>query len=106
VIADILLDEAVAIMTADNGVGQIHVFDDGLELSAVLFRDLAAEDHSDLVGLSDGSIGVQQPISHAIQCDAAAEDEVVAEFNLGEEQPMLATSVFAFSFGEEGIERG
>jgi hypothetical protein len=30
VVADILLDEAVAIMTTDDGVGQMHVLDDGL----------------------------------------------------------------------------
>ena len=30
VIADVLLDEAVSVVTADDGVGQIHVLDDGL----------------------------------------------------------------------------
>jgi hypothetical protein len=29
-------------VTADNWVGQVHVFDLGLQLAAVLFRDLGA----------------------------------------------------------------
>jgi hypothetical protein len=43
VIADVLLDKAVAVMAADHRIGQVHIFD--------LDRDL--------VRLSDGSIGVQ-----------------------------------------------
>jgi hypothetical protein len=50
VVTHVLLDEAIAIVTADNWVGQVHVFDLGLQLAAVLFRDLATED--------DGSRGV------------------------------------------------
>jgi hypothetical protein len=30
VITHILLDEAVTVMTADDGIGQMHVLDDGL----------------------------------------------------------------------------
>jgi hypothetical protein len=41
VVTHVLLDEAIAIVTADNWVGQVHVFDLGLQLAAVLFRDLA-----------------------------------------------------------------
>ena len=40
-VTHVLLDEAIAIVTADNWVGQVHVFDLGLQLAAVLFRDLA-----------------------------------------------------------------
>ena len=100
------MTKPLPVMTADDRVGQIHVFDHGLQLSAVLFGDLAAEDHGDLVGLTDGSVGVQQPFAHFVQRGAAMEDEVVAKFDLREEQPMLATRVSAFSFGEERRERG
>ena len=55
VVAHVLLDKAVAIMTADHRVGQVHVFDLGLQLTAVLFGDLATEDDGDLVRLADGS---------------------------------------------------
>jgi hypothetical protein len=85
VIADILFDEAVSIMAANHGVGEINVFDHGLEFSAVLLGKLAAEDHGDFVGLTDGSIGVEQPFSQSVQGRAPAEDEVIAEFGLGKE---------------------
>jgi hypothetical protein len=52
-----------------------------------LFGDLPAEDHGDLVGLADGPIGVQQAFSYSVQRGAAAEDEVVAKFDLGEALP-------------------
>jgi len=32
-VANVLLGEAVAIMTADDGTGKVHVFDDGLKLA-------------------------------------------------------------------------
>jgi hypothetical protein len=47
------------IMAANHGVGQIHVFDLGLQLAPVVLADLATEDHRDLVGLSDCSIGIE-----------------------------------------------
>ena len=37
VVAPVLLDKAVAVMAADHWVGQVHVFDLGLQLAAVLF---------------------------------------------------------------------
>ena len=51
-VTHVLLDEAIAIVTADNWVGQVQVFDLGLQLAAVLFRDLATEDDGDLVWLT------------------------------------------------------
>jgi len=71
-----------------------------------MFGDPAAENDGDLVGLTNGSIRIQQPISHPVESGAAAEDQVVAEFDLGEEQAMLTTGLSAFGFGEEGSERG
>ena len=40
VVTDILLDEAVAVVAADYRVGQVHVFDLGLQLTVVLPSDL------------------------------------------------------------------
>jgi hypothetical protein len=105
VIADVLLDEAVPVVTADDGVGQIHVLDDGLQFSPILFGNFPAEDHGDLVRLTDGPIGIQQPLAHLVEPGSAAEDEVVAKFDLREEQPMLAARVLAFPFGEERRKR-
>ena len=89
-IANVLLDEAVAVVAADHRIGQIHVFDLGLQLAPMMFADPAPEDHGDLVGLSDRSIGVEQPLAEIVQRRAAMKDEVVAELDLREEQPMLA----------------
>src|ERR1700726_3146338 len=59
VVTHVLLDEAIAIVTADNWVGQVHLFELGLQLAAVLFRDLATEDDGDLVWLTNGAVGVR-----------------------------------------------
>jgi hypothetical protein len=66
--------------------------------------DLAAEDDRDLVRSSDGSVGVKQAFAEHVQCGAATEDEVVAELDLREEQPMLAARLLALSCAEEGGE--
>jgi len=92
VIADILLDEAVSIMAADHGIGQVHVLDLGLQLAPIVPGDLAAEDDRDLVRLSDGSIGVKQAFAEHVECCTATKDEVVAELDLREEQPVLAAA--------------
>ena len=84
-IADILFGEAVAVVTADHRVGQIHVFDDGLQLSPIQFGDLAPEDRGDFVRLPNGAVGIQQPLTQCIQGRAAVENEIVAVFHLREE---------------------
>ena len=91
-------------MAADDRVGQVHVFDFGLQLTVVLLGDLATEDDRDLVRLADGSIGVEQTFAEIVQRGAAAEDEVVAVLDLREEQPVLAARVFSLPCGEEGRE--
>ena len=63
--------------------------------------DLAATDDGNLVGLAKRSSGIQQPFPHPIQRRAAAEDRVIAEFDLGKEQALLAARLLAFPFGEE-----
>ena len=57
-IADILLEEAVAVMATDHWVRKVEILDDGLKLSLVVLGDLAAEDGGNLFGLADRSVGV------------------------------------------------
>jgi hypothetical protein len=60
VIADILLEKAVAVVATDHRVRKVKILDDGLKLSLVVLCDLTAEDRGNLVGLADCSVGVQQ----------------------------------------------
>jgi hypothetical protein len=105
-IADLLLDEPAAVMTADDGVGKVEILDDGLPFAAVVLGHLATEDRGDRVGPSDGAIGVEQTLAEAVQSCTPAEDEVVAVLDLGKEQAMLATGLLAFALGEERGEGG
>src|SRR6516164_5928348 len=91
-------------MAADYGIGQVHVLDLGLQLAAVILGDSATKDHGDLLRLSDRSIGVEQTLTEVVQGRAAAEDQVVAEFDLREEQPVPATCFLPLSCGEKGCE--
>jgi hypothetical protein len=104
VIADVLLDKAVAVMAADHGIGQIHVLDLGFQLAPILLADFTTEDDGDFVRLADGSIGVKQTFAEIVQRRTATEDEVVAVLDLREEQPVLAARMFSLSGGEEGRE--
>ena len=103
-IANVLLDEAVAIVAANHRVGQVHVLDLGLQLASILLADLATEDHGDLVRLPDCPIGIEQALAEIIQCRTTTEDEVVAVLDLREEQPVLAARMLSLSCGEEGRE--
>ena len=58
VIADVLFEGAVSVVSTDHGVGQIEFFDNGLKLPLVILGDLAAEDGGDLAGLADGAVGI------------------------------------------------
>src|SRR5215469_9637496 len=77
-----------------------HVFDLGLQLAAVLLADLATEDDRDLVRLADGAVGVEQALAELIESGSPIKDQVVAEFDLREEQPVL-TAALALSVAEE-----
>jgi hypothetical protein len=50
VIADVLFEGAVCVVSANNGAGQIEIFDDGLKLSLVILGDPATEDVVILLG--------------------------------------------------------
>ena len=43
-IADILFEKSLSIMATDHWVRKIKIFNDGLQLSFVVFSDLATED--------------------------------------------------------------
>jgi len=90
----------------DDGVGEIQVFEDCLELPAVMLADLAAEDGGDLLGPADGAIGIQEALSQSVQGSAPMEDEIVAILHLCKEQAMLTPGLLAFGFSKERCEIG
>jgi hypothetical protein len=106
VIADVLFEGAVCVVSANDGVGQIEVFDDGLKPSLVELGDLAAEDGGDLAGLADGAVGIQESVVQLIQCSAPVKDEVVAILHLREKEPVLEAASFAFAFFKEWSQTG
>ena len=105
-IADVLFEAAVCVVSTNDGIGQIEVFDNGLKLSIVILGDLATEDGGDLAGLADGAVGIQQPLVEAIECGTPMKDQVVTIFDLGEKEPVLTAASFAFAFFEEGSQAG
>ena len=44
-----------------------------LHFDTIFGKDLATEDHGDLVGLADRTVGVEQPLTKLIQCGPAGE---------------------------------
>src|SRR5262244_998550 len=92
-------------MTADHWVGQVEIFDHRLQFTLVLFGHFAPEDRSDLVGLPDVSIQIQQPLGDFIYRCPAMEDEVVAILHLRKEKTMLASGLLAFLVRNERGER-
>jgi hypothetical protein len=51
--------------------------------------------------LADGAIGVEKPFAQFVESDAPMKNKVVAEFDLREEQSVVATSLLALCLGEE-----
>ena len=66
----------------------------------------AAEDDRDLVRLADRAVGVEQTLAQLVERGPPMKDQVVAEFDLREEQPMLAARLLVLSFAEERGEAG
>jgi len=62
VIADVLFEGAVCVVSANDRIRKIQILDDGLKLSLVELGDLAAEDGGDLAGLADGAVGIQESL--------------------------------------------
>jgi hypothetical protein len=67
---------------------------------------LATEDDGDLVRLADRAVGIEQTLAQLVERGAPMEDQVVAEFDLREEQPMLTAGLAALAFAEERGEAG
>ena len=94
-IADVLFEEAPAVVAADHRVGQIQILDHGLELTAMTAGDATAEDQRELVGLTDGAIGVEEPLLESIDGGATTEDQIVAVLYLRKKQSVLNVSVLS-----------
>ena len=75
-----------------------------LHFDTIFGKDLATEDHGDLVGLADCSIGVQQSFAELVQRRTAMKDEVVAKFDLREEQAMLTACLLSLFRRKEGCQ--
>jgi hypothetical protein len=50
VIADVLLDGAVAVIAPDDGIRQVEIFDERFELAAIPFGDLASKTAASFLG--------------------------------------------------------
>ena len=70
----------------------------------MLFGDLATEDDGDLVGLADRAVGVEQTLAQLVEGGPPTKDQVVAEFDLREEQSVLTTGLPALFVAEERCE--
>src|SRR5207253_10880260 len=68
--------------------------------------DAAAEDQGEFVGLTDGAIGVEEPLLEGIDGGTTTKDEIVAELHLRKKQPVLNAGVFSLLGSEKGREAG
>jgi hypothetical protein len=101
-----LLGEAMGVVTAQDGIGKIEVFELGLQFALVLLGHFPAKDESDFFGLSDGSVHIQQALGELVDGGAAEENQVVAKLDLGKEEPVLAAGMASFLGSEEGGKGG
>ena len=62
-----------------------------------------AKDGGNLVRLADSAVGIQEPFTEPVQRHTSPQDEVVAIFHLGKEQPILAAAVPALPFVKNGV---
>jgi hypothetical protein len=88
VVAHVLLDRAVFVLAADDGIAKVMIGDLGFETTAIGFGDAVAEDGAELVGTADAAIEVQQALSHAVEGGALGEDQIGAVLDLAAEQPI------------------
>src|SRR5216110_236853 len=68
--------------------------------------DAAAEDQGEFVGLTDGAIGVEEPLLEGIDGSTTTKDEIVAELHLRKKQPVLNAGVLSLLGSEKGREAG
>ena len=95
----------MGIVTANDGIGEIEVLELGLQFALVLLGHFPTKDESDFLGLSDGSVHVEQALGELVDGGAAEEDQVVAKLDLGKEESVLTAGLSSFLGGEEGSER-
>ena len=96
----------MGIVTANDGIGKIEVFELSLQLAFVLPGHFPTQDESNFLWLSDGSVHVEQALGELVDGGAAEEDQVVAKLDLGKEEPVLTASLSSFLGGEEGSKGG
>jgi four helix bundle protein len=77
-----------------------------LELAGVMASDAAAEDQGEFVGLTNGAIGIQEPLLESIDGGATTEDQIVAKLHLREKRSVLNPGVLSLLGSEEGREVG
>src|SRR5437879_7293105 len=68
--------------------------------------DAAAEDQGEFVGLTDGAIGVEEPLLKGIDGGATTKDEIIAVLYLRKKQPVLNAGVLSLLGSEKGREMG
>jgi hypothetical protein len=68
--------------------------------------DAAAEDQREFVGLTDGAIGIEEPLLESIDGGATTEDQIVAVLYLRKKQAVLNTGVLSLFGSEKGDEAG
>jgi hypothetical protein len=87
-------------------MGQVEIFNYGLQLAFVRFGHFATEDHGDLLGLANAAIQVQESFREFLHRGPTMADEIVTVFHLREEQTVLTTSLLALPIGKAGGECG
>src|SRR5262245_58173426 len=90
-------------MTPDDVVGQVEIFDEGLELPAIAGGDLATEDGGELRRLPDGAGRIEESVAERVEGGAALKNQVVAVLDLRDKQPMPHHAEFGRR--EDGRER-
>jgi hypothetical protein len=71
-----------------------------------VLRDPPAEDHRDLVRVTDRAVEIEETLVQTVQRRTALEDEVGAILDLADEQAIAEPLVAAFPVGEEGDQLG
>jgi hypothetical protein len=66
--------------------------------------DATAEDQGEFVGLTNGAIGVEEPLLESVDGGATTEDQIVTKFYLGEKHSVLNPGVLSLLGSEKGRE--
>jgi len=91
----------MGIVTANDGIGKIEVFELSLQFAFVFLGHFSAKDESDLFGLSDGAVHIQQALGELVDGGAAEENQIVAKLDLGKEESVLTAGLSSLLGGEE-----